>query len=1075
MWVGAILVSILSILLFIIASPLGSIGGINNFGQNAYSLLGFSFDESTPDGVTCPGNFLYAMLVLSVFLGAVGGSLLAKEFSIRIAPKPEMAKGLVGGILMGIGGSIGMGCTISGFYSSIPALSAGGLFFTMGLFIGVFIALRYLIWESERFPWITEGTWRRYLGAEKGRPSWQSLAGVLVLLGSSLLILRYDAFSVSSTTPDANDIQFIGFILIGLLIGIVLQRSRFCIFRSIREPFLTGDPRPAQAIIIGLLVGLVGFTVIKGTGQGNELSFIFPNFWIPGLVGGIIFGVGMTSAGGCSISSTWRAAEGNLKHWFTLIGIAISMPLTGEYLKPWFLDLIPSAAQQAEFLPDTLGYAGGVFLILLILFTWYVILKWNEQSGFLLLIGRPRSFSRPARKDFILANVIVLLLLSGTLIFAIQNQYWDENDKRPTDEIFQERIVDFLFSGRPSTITAPDLYTLLADGYSGNDPMIISLRSGPDYELGHIPGAVRIDPADVFASPHYEGFSRERLIIVSDDTGHQSSEIASLFNIMGFQAVSLEWGLASWTPNTTIAPEFYLPNAVPSDLPLANGTEPGAPTRSWHMQEFGQCGITTPPMKVEGDDEEALRSAIRTTLLSQTRSTISASDLHSSLTQSTPLSDPFVLDIRSPPRYQNGHIPGGVNMDLETMFRERSFGSLPEEGRTIVVVADTPYMGSRASAYLDILGYQSLALEYGMASWTSDPGIAPVQYDRTVDCHNYPVTIGPDGGSWNSAEIAGKTREEILREAAVSLGTKELPVMNATEIFTILDDDNFENDPIFISIQEPQEYFIARIPLSSQSSSEDLFSRKYLMELTPVSRPLVIIDTDGQEAATVTAFLNLLGFDAAYLQYGMCGWTNDSEKVSQPLDITDIEPFPTVNGTQSGSLTNTTAPWISFPPAPLTPPSGLPWWEPEVYSREWDILRQAIQDLLLDPPAPGSFITREALYYDLIDDLPWNDPYLVSLRTQEEYVQAHIPGARNLPPTTLLDPRLIADFPTGRTVTIISLDGEEASIVSAMLRLNGIESSFLRHGMNAWDYDAAYIPNPCVDPGARINDYPLNP
>ena len=159
MWIGAILISILSILLFIIASPLGSIGGINNYGQNAYNFLGYSFDEAGTGGIACPADFLYAMLILSVFLGAVGAAMFSKEFAIRIAPKPELVKGLVGGLLMGVGGSIGMGCTISGFYSSLPALSAGGLFFGMGLFIGVFVALKYFLWESERFPSLSEGKW----------------------------------------------------------------------------------------------------------------------------------------------------------------------------------------------------------------------------------------------------------------------------------------------------------------------------------------------------------------------------------------------------------------------------------------------------------------------------------------------------------------------------------------------------------------------------------------------------------------------------------------------------------------------------------------------------------------------------------------------------------------------------------------------------------------------------------------------------------------------------------------------------------------------------------------------------
>lgn len=1054
MWIGAILISILSILLFIIASPLGSIGGINNYGQNAYNFLGYSFDEAGTGGIACPADFLYAMLILSVFLGAVGAAMFSKEFAIRIAPKPELVKGLVGGLLMGVGGSIGMGCTISGFYSSLPALSAGGLFFGMGLFIGVFVALKYFLWESERFPSLSEGKWGKYLWAEKTKPSWQPIAGFFVLLWGVLLIIQYDPFS-----PSGSDLQFIGFILIGLMVGFILQRSRFCIFRAIREPFLSGDPGPAQAIISGLLVGLVGFSVIKGIGQGDEYAFIFTNFWIPGLVGGIIFGIGMTSAGACSIGSTWRAAEGNLKHLLAVIGIAISMPLSGEYLKPRFLDAVPQSAQQAEFLPDTLGYGGAVLLILFFLFLWYIILKWNEQSGILLLIGRPDDgIPWPERRDFLLVIFIAILLISGTLVFTLQHQYWDDDDGTTTDEAFQENIEEFLFSGRPTTLTAPEVHTLLTDGYSGNDPFIISLRDGSSYRQGHIPGAVNIDYNEIFTEAEYHQLPGNRLIVVYDDTGHQSAEIASLLNIMGLFAVSIEWGMAAWTPNTTIAPEFYQPQLVLNDLPLATGTEPGALTRSWYMQDVGQCGFVTPPPDVDEDDEEKLRWTILNSLATNTRSTISADDLHSSLTQSMPINDPFLLDLRSPPRYQKGHIPGAVNKDLDTMFKERDFGDLPTDGRTIVVIADSPHMASQARAYLDIFRYTATVLEYGMASWTSDIEVAPVRYDRTEDCYNFPVTVGEEAGTMETATIRGKTREDILLEAAFSVASEYWPYMNASTLAAILNDTDPGNDPLLISIQDQEEFTRGHIPMSENILPKDLFTRPFVLDLVNQNRQIVIISQDGQEASPVARFLHLLGFDARHLQYGMCGWTNDTEVIPQPLNYSKLTPLPVENSSQG------------YPVMPLLPP-GLPWTEPEINSREWDILRKAFQGYFSDPSNAGVSIGRDSLHYDLIDDQTTNDPKLISFRWLDGPSGPRPPGAEFHILQTVFQPDFLASAQSSEPIVLVSQDGEYASMVSAMMRLNGIDSLHLRYGFDSWQYNATANLNPCIDPDSRVNDY----
>jgi hypothetical protein len=142
MWIGSILLAMLSVFLFLIASPWGSSGGIVNWGQNLFSGLGLSLDASAPDGTTWIFEHKYAMLSIAVIIGALASALLGKEFAIRVAPAGELFKGLFGGILMGIGCILAMGCTVGNFFSGLAALSGGAIIFVIGLTFGVFIAVK---------------------------------------------------------------------------------------------------------------------------------------------------------------------------------------------------------------------------------------------------------------------------------------------------------------------------------------------------------------------------------------------------------------------------------------------------------------------------------------------------------------------------------------------------------------------------------------------------------------------------------------------------------------------------------------------------------------------------------------------------------------------------------------------------------------------------------------------------------------------------------------------------------------------------------------------------------------------
>jgi uncharacterized membrane protein YedE/YeeE len=153
---------------------------------------------------------------------------------------------------------------------------------------------------------------------------------------------------------------------------------------------MTGESSAPVAIMISVIAALLGFTVFKYFGVGNaseiavraiELKSVYANFWLKALIGGFIFGIGMTIAGGCAVGTLWRAGEGHVKLWFSAIGFTIMAPVSKGILVPWISRILPESVQKQSYLPDALGYTGAVVLVLVIMLIWYIFVKWNEKTG----------------------------------------------------------------------------------------------------------------------------------------------------------------------------------------------------------------------------------------------------------------------------------------------------------------------------------------------------------------------------------------------------------------------------------------------------------------------------------------------------------------------------------------------------------------------------------------------------------------------------------------------------------------------------------------------------------------------
>ena len=122
---------------------------------------------------------------------------------------------------------------------------------------------------------------------------------------------------------------------------------------------------------------MLGFAILKVTDLKDASEWVFPSFWRGALFGGALFGIGMTLAGGCGSGTIWRAGEGQLKLWVTLVFFAAGASMMRQALVR--TDLIRQLG-AAVFLPDVFGWTGALWAVAALMIIWYLLSGWNEQK-----------------------------------------------------------------------------------------------------------------------------------------------------------------------------------------------------------------------------------------------------------------------------------------------------------------------------------------------------------------------------------------------------------------------------------------------------------------------------------------------------------------------------------------------------------------------------------------------------------------------------------------------------------------------------------------------------------------------
>jgi len=301
---------------------------------------------------------------------------------------------------------------------------------------------------------------------------------------------------------------------------------------------------------------------------------------------------------------------------------------------------------------------------------------------------------------------------------------------------------------------------------------------------------------------------------------------------------------------------------------------------------------TAPPTQT-ADQFEVTRLAIDAYLSSGPAPVIAAQDLFDNLNDGDTSNDPVVISVRSNEHYQIGHIPGAINIPWKEIAFTSSLAKIPA-GKDVVCYCYTGHTGAVATTILNTLGYSAKNLKFGMCGWTKDLDVRVTNcWDIDTHAHDYATettsnTLPPTQALNTINNTTSLDEDEIARAAAESYaaGTQGATI-KAVDVFDNLNDGDTSNDPIIISVRKAEHYAIGHIPGAINISWTNISTLSELKKLDPDAE-IVCYCYTGHTGGVATTVLNMLGYNAKNLKFGMCGWTMDSDVAATTCYSEDV-------------------------------------------------------------------------------------------------------------------------------------------------------------------------------------------
>jgi rhodanese-related sulfurtransferase len=309
------------------------------------------------------------------------------------------------------------------------------------------------------------------------------------------------------------------------------------------------------------------------------------------------------------------------------------------------------------------------------------------------------------------------------------------------------------------------------------------------------------------------------------------------------------------------------------------------------------CEVTPTPTPNTTDQFEVARKAFDDYLSSDPPATTSAADVFDAINDGDDTTTPYVISVRSADHYAIGHVPGAVNIPWRTVADAGVLDALPTD-QPIVVYCYTGHTGAIATAIINAMGHEGVNMKYGMTAWTRDEDArAAAPFDEATSSDFPTVTDAPTEMTYDlpTLDVTDSTDEaEIVRAAGEAyLSGDAGPTITAEDLFDLLNDGDETNDPFVISVRAPEAYALGHIEGAINIPWKTIAQEANLKRIPP-DRDIVVYCYTGHTGGLATTVLNVLGYNAKNLKFGIVAWTKDADirATSAFDDAVDSHDYP---------------------------------------------------------------------------------------------------------------------------------------------------------------------------------------
>ena len=323
------------------------------------------------------------------------------------------------------------------------------------------------------------------------------------------------------------------YLLVGLAFGAVLETAGFGNSKKLAAQFYFRDLTVFKVMFTAIIVAMTLIFLSSAVGLLDySLIWVPPTYLWPGIVGGLIMGVGFIVGGFCPGTSLVGMATGKVDGFFFVMGVLAGIFLFGETVAD-FAVFFESSYMGRFTLPELFGLSYGSVVLLVVVFAVLMFAGAEKIEKFM-----GGETAQHAPRWAMPASAALIALAALTLVIGQP----DNDDRWKMIEAEKTKQLD----EREVQIVPAELLSLIHD--SKIKTVMLDVREEQHYNQFHILGARHLAREDIVASAREFMFEPANTVFVV--MSNDESAATEAWKMLKAESVPnvyiLEGGVNNW-------------------------------------------------------------------------------------------------------------------------------------------------------------------------------------------------------------------------------------------------------------------------------------------------------------------------------------------------------------------------------------------------------------------------------------------------------------------------------------------------------------------------------------------------